>query len=635
MSRATDNPEAASTETARSAPSPLAAGIAAIKEQLKTAPSKPGVYRMLDQGGEILYVGKAKNIRKRVTSYTRAGNLNARLIKMVSRTVSMEFVTTRTEAEALLLEASLIKRFKPHYNVLLKDDKSFPYILLRDDHTWPQITRHRGSQRGGGQYFGPFASAASVTRTLNTLQKIFQLRSCSDATLESRSRPCLLYQIKRCSAPCADKTSPEEYADMVDETKAFLSGKTSHIQKRFADMMQQASDAMNYEQAALFRDRLKALTNIQSHQSLVGTMIKEADIIAACDVGGQIGIQVFFFRAGQNWGHRSFFPRHQKDDSLEHVLGAFTAQFYDNKPAPKLILLSHAFPDLDMLSDALSERIGHKVVINVPRRGAKANAVTEAVRNAKEALERKLAESASRQKLMEGVADLFGLEGLPNRIEVYDNSHIQGANAVGAMIVSGPDGFMKNSYRKFNITSKDITPGDDFGMMREVLKRRFTRLQKEDHDREGGLWPDLILIDGGKGQLSAVLETFHDIGISDVPIVAISKGPDRHAGREQFHTPEQPVFTLPERDPVLYFLQRLRDEAHRFAIGTHRARRSKDIVRSPLDEIAGIGGKRKKALLHHFGSAKAVAGADVRDLASVDGISSALAQKIYDHFQDS
>ncbi len=626
-----DTPETTTNQKA----SPLAEGILVIKEYLKTAPSKPGVYRMIDPNSDVLYVGKAKHIKKRVTSYTRPAALNARLIKMVSRTAAMEFITTRTEAEALLLEASLIKRFKPLYNVLLKDDKSFPYILLSGDHNWPQITKHRGRRKQGGQYFGPFASTASVTRTLNTLQKVFQLRSCSDATLESRTRPCLLHQIKRCSAPCVGRITKPDYMDMVNEAQAFLNGKSSHIQQKFAHVMQEASDAMNYEQAALFRDRLKALTDIQSHQSLVNAMIDEADVIAAYEAGGQVAVQVFFFRAGQNWGHRSYFPRHQIDDDIAHVLGAFTAQFYDNKPAPKLVLLSHSIPDMVMLSDALSDRMERRVKIMVPIRGAKAATMAEAIRNAKEALERRVAETTSQQKLLAGVAELFDLETPPERIEIYDNSHIQGSDAVGGMVVVGPEGFMKNSYRKFNIRSTDITPGDDFGMMREVMKRRFTRLLKEDSDRERGHWPDLVLIDGGKGQLSVVTTILDEIGVSNVPLVAISKGPDRHAGREQFHISGQSPFTLPVRDPVLYYLQRLRDEAHRFAIGTHRAKRTKAIARSPLDTIGGIGAKRKKALLHHFGSAKAVAAADMRDLAAVEGISAALAQKIYDHFQDS
>lgn len=607
-------------------------GITVIKSFLKTAPPQPGVYRMIDGTGDVLYVGKAKHIKKRVTAYTQGNRLNARLIRMVTATREMIFVTTRTEAEALLLEASLIKRYKPPFNVLLKDDKSFPYILLREDHPWPQITKHRGAHRAKGRYFGPFASVNSVNKTLNTLQKVFQLRSCSDATLESRTRPCLLYQIKRCSGPCVDKVSAEDYAAMVDETAAFLEGRNTGIQKEFAAQMQAASDALEFETAAIYRDRLNALTTIQSHQAMVNAMVDEADIIAAAEIGGQIALQLFFFRAGQNWGHRAYFPRHDKEDSIEDVLATFIMQFYDNKPVPKRLLLSHLPADATLVADALSEKMDRRVEVSVPKRGKKSDAVKEAVRNAKEALERKLAESASQAKLLAGVAELFDLPDPPERIEVYDNSHIQGSHALGAMVVAGPDGFMKAQYRSFNIKDEALTPGDDFGMMREVMRRRFSRLMKEDESRERGHWPDLVLIDGGKGQLSAVEETLEELGVEDVPLVAISKGPDRNAGREQFHRPNASVFMLPINDPVLYYLQRLRDEAHRFAIGNHRQKRSKAIHKNPLDEIEGIGAKRKKALLHHFGSAKAVAGADVRDLASVDGISQTVAQKIYDHF---
>lgn len=612
----------------------LSSGVAVIRSYLKTAPTVAGVYRMLDRHGDVLYVGKAKHIQKRVTSYTRIARLNNRLQRMVAATQSMVFVTTRTEAEALLLEASLIKRFKPTFNVLLKDDKSFPYILLRTDHQWPQITKHRGARKHKGYYYGPFASAGAVNRTLNTLQKVFQLRSCTDNTLESRSRVCLLYQIKRCSGPCVGKTSGDDYADMVAETRAFLEGKNTDIQKKFAASMQAASDAQEYEAAAVFRDRLNALTQIQSHQTMVNAMVDEADVIAAAEVGGQVGIQVFFFRAGQNWGHRAYFPKHDKSDSLQSVLGAFIAQFYDNKPAPKSILLSHAVDDQPLLAAALSERMERKVQVAVPLRGKKYLTVKEATRNAKEAVERKLAETAGQTRLLEGVMEKFDLKAPPARIEIYDNSHIQGSNPVGAMVVAGPDGFMKNSYRKFNIKDDTLEPGDDYGMMREVLRRRFARLIKEDEDRARGHWPDLLLIDGGKGQLSAVTETLEELGVTDVPTVAISKGPDRHAGREQFHRVGKPTFTMPLNDPVLYYLQRLRDESHRFAIGTHRSRRSADVKKSPLDGVPGVGPKRKKALLHHFGSAKAVVGADVRDIESVDGISRATAQQIYDHFHE-
>lgn len=612
----------------------LSAGIDIIRTHVKTAPEAPGVYRMLDEHGDVLYVGKAKVIKKRIVSYTQVNRLNLRLQRMVARTVSMVFVTTRTESEALLLEASLIKRFKPQYNVLLKDDKSFPYILLREDHEWPQITKHRGRRKHKGQYYGPFASISSVNRTLNTLQKVFQLRSCSDNTLETRTRVCMLYQIKRCSGPCVGKVAKPEYEEMISETRAFLEGKSTDIQKKFASAMQKASADMEYESAAVFRDRLNALTQIQSHQSMVNAMVEEADVIAAEAVAGQIGIQVFFFRAGQNWGHRAYFPKHDKDESIETVLEAFVSQFYDNKPAPKLILLSHKVAEQSLLAEALSVRMERKVEINVPQRGRKAEVISEARRNAKEAVERRLAESASQNKLLAGVAETFDMDTTPNRIEIYDNSHIQGTNAVGGMVVAGPDGFMKNSYRKFNIKSDDIAPGDDFGMMREVMQRRFSRLMKEDASKERGHWPDLLLIDGGKGQLSSVMEVLTDLGVEDVTVVAISKGPDRHAGREQFHMPGRATFVMPLTDPVLFYLQRLRDEAHRFAIGSHRARRAGAIKKSPLDGVEGVGPKRKKALLNHFGSAKAVVGADVKDLEKVDGISKMIAQQIYDHFHE-
>lgn len=613
--------------------STLSFGVSVIREYVKTAPTAPGVYRMLSKHGDVLYVGKAKSIKKRIISYTQVNRLPHRLQRMVSATTSMIFVTTRTEGEALLLEASLIKRFKPPYNVLLKDDKSFPYILLRD-HEWPQITKHRGKRKDKGQYYGPFASVSSVNRTLNILQKVFQLRSCTDNTLETRSRVCMLYQIKRCSGPCVGKVRTEEYNDMVAETRAFLEGKSTEIQKKFAESMQQASDAMEYEVAALYRDRLNALTQVQSHQSMVNAIVDEADVIAVETVAGQVGIQVFFFRAGQNWGHHAYFPKHDKDDSPEDVLAAFLGQFYDNKPVPKLVLISHKVPDQQLIAAALSERMERKVEITVPQRGKKAEVIKEARRNAREALERRLAESASQAKLLKGVAEALDMPEPPKRIEVYDNSHIQGSNAVGGMVVAGPDGFMKNSYRKFNIKSEELTPGDDFGMMREVMQRRFSRLMKEDADRERGHWPDVLLIDGGKGQLSSVMEVLTGLGVTGVTVVAISKGPDRNAGREQFHMPGRKTFMMPITDPVLYYLQRLRDEAHRFAIGSHRARRKGDIKKSPLDGVPGVGAKRKKALLHHFGSAKAVIGADVRDLESVEGISRTIAQQIYDHFHE-
>ena len=610
-------------------------GVEIIKGYLKTAPTKPGVYRMLSDNDEVLYVGKAKNIKKRIASYTHPVRLTNRLVKMVSKTVSMIFVTTHTEAEALLLEASLIKRFKPHYNILLKDDKSFPYILLRMDHEWPQITKHRGARKDKGKYYGPFANASAVTRTLNTLQKVFQLRSCSDSVLASRSRPCLLHQIKRCTAPCVDIIPSRDYQSLVCDTMDFLEGRSTEIQKKFAQAMQNASDSKEFEIAALYRDRLKALTQIQGHQSLVNAMIDEADVIAAAEVGGQVGIQVFFFRNGQNWGHRAYFPRHQADVSIEQVLEAFLTQFYENKPAPRSILLNIPIKNSTLLSTALSEKMEHKVSIHTPMKGKKHTVVVEAARNAREALERMLAEKASQNKVFLQISDLFDLNSPLNRIEIYDNSHIQGSHAVGGMVVAGPDGFMKNSYRKFNIKNKDTAAGDDFAMMREVIHRRFLRLQKEEADNKiVSQWPELLLIDGGKGQLSSVIDTLTELGIDDVKVVAISKGPDRNSGREQFHIMGRESFTLPVNDPSLYYLQRLRDEAHRFAIGSHRTRRKNAIGKSLLDEIIGIGAKRKKALLNHFGSAKAVSEAGIKELESAEGISKAIANKIYNHFQD-
>lgn len=614
-------------------------GVDIIKGYLKTAPTKPGVYRMLSENEDVLYVGKAKNIKKRIASYTHPVRLNNRLVKMVSKTASMIFVTTHTEAEALLLEASLIKRFKPHYNILLKDDKSFPYILLRTDHEWTQITKHRGARKHKGKYYGPFASASAVNRTLNTLQKVFQLRSCSDSVLAARTRPCLLHQIKRCSAPCVNIISSQDYQSLVCDTADFLEGRNTKIQKKFAQAMQNASDAKEFEVAALYRDRLRALTQIQGHQTLVNAMVDEADVIAAAEVGGQVGIQVFFFRAGQNWGHRAYFPRHQQDIPVEQVLTAFLTQFYDNKPAPSSILLNIPIEESALLETAFSERTGHKVAIHVPVRGRKHTVMVEAARNAREALERRRAENANQNKILDDLADLFGLPAPPARIEIYDNSHIQGSHAVGGMVVAGPEGFMKNSYRKFNIKSEDTTPGDDFAMMREVIHRRFLRLQKESDakagERDNTHWPDLLLIDGGKGQLSSVMDTLTELGIEDIAVVAISKGPDRNAGREQFHMPGRDSFTLPLNDAKLYYLQRLRDEAHRFAIGSHRTRRKKAISKSLLDDIVGIGAKRKKALLHHFGSAKAVSEAGIKELEAVDGVSKAIASSIYDHFQES
>ncbi len=616
---------------------------------LKTLPNKPGVYRMLDMHENVLYVGKARSLKKRVQSYTRYKGHTVRIQRMIAATTSMEFVTTTTEAEALLLEANLIKSLKPRYNVLLRDDKSFPYILVSREHEAPQIMKHRGARKKKGEYFGPFASAGAVTRTVNTLQRGFLLRTCTDSVYESRSRPCLLYQIKRCAAPCTGEISISDYNALVEEATGFLRGESDELRKRLQDLMMDASEKMEYEKAAEYRNRLSALSHVQQHQDINAHGLDEADIFAAHQDGGITCIQVFFFRIGQNWGTRSYFPRADKSIPVEEVMDAFIAQFYNDKPIPKHILLSHEIPSSDLMAEALSERSGRKIKISVPQRGNKAELVSHALTNAKEALGRKLSDSASQIRLLEGMGKVFKIEDTIKRVEVYDNSHIQGTNAVGAMIVAGPEGFVKNQYRKFNIKSKDITPGDDFGMMREVLTRRFMRLLKEhgsreeydannvdnnDQDSSSSPWPDLLLIDGGKGQLSATLEVLEDLGVSDVPVVGIAKGPERNAGREHFHMPGGREFMLEPKDPVLYFVQRLRDEAHRFAIGSHRARRKKAITSNPLDEIAGIGPSRKSALLRHFGSAKAISQAGVTDLQAVEGISQQIAQTVYDFFHE-
>jgi len=628
-----ENPPPAPSPTPHT-PGSFAAGAAVIEDYLKTMPSAPGVYRMLDKAGGILYVGKAKNLKKRVVAYTKPERIPIRIQRMVSQTVSMEIVTTHTEVEALLLEANLIKRLMPRYNILLKDDKSFPYILITGDHAWPQLIKHRGARGRKGEYFGPFASANSVNQTLGFLQRAFLLRSCTDAVFQSRSRPCLLYQIKRCSAPCVDRISPDDYAQLVEQARSFLSGQSQAIQQSLAQHMEDAAERLAYEEAALFRDRIRALTRIQAHQDINPQDVEEADVVALHQAGGAACIQVFFFRSGCNFGNRSFFPAQTQDEPPEDVLAAFLGQFYDDKPPPREIMLSHPLTDADaaLLTEALSQKAGRKVSISAPRRGDRRKMIEHAYDNAREALGRRMAESSAQRKLLEGLAELFGLDQMPERIEVYDNSHIQGTNAVGGMIVAGPDGFMKNEYRKFNIQSEDVTPGDDFAMMREVLTRRFKRAQKEDPDRDKGAWPDLVLIDGGRGQLNIALEVFADLGVEEVTLVGVSKGPDRNAGRERFHMEGRDSFTLPLNDPVMYFLQRLRDEAHRFAIGSHRARRSKAIGASPLDELAGICPRRKKALLHHFGSAKGVSEAGLADLEAVEGISGALAKKIYAHF---
>jgi excinuclease ABC subunit C len=635
-----------------------AAGAEVITAAVKTLPNAPGVYRMIDQKGDVLYVGKARSLKKRVVSYARPQGQNLRIARMIRATHAMDFVRTSTETEALLLEANLIKRLRPRFNVLLRDDKSFPYILVAEDHVAPAIMKHRGARRRKGTYFGPFASAGAVGRTVNALQKAFLIRTCSDSVYESRTRPCLLHQIKRCSAPCTGEISLEDYARLVDEAEAFLSGSSRKVKADLAAEMEAAAAALDFESAALYRDRLAALSHIQAHQGINPHSVEEADVFAVHQDGGMSSIQVFFFRTGQNWGNRAYFPRADKSLDAASVLEAFLAQFYDDKPVPRLILTSTDFPERALLSVALAERAGHRVEISVPQRGEKRELVEHAMTNAREALARKLADTATQTQLLAGVAKIFGLAAPPRRIEVYDNSHVMGTNAVGAMIVAGPDGFAKNQYRKFNIRSADITAGDDYGMMREVMQRRFSRLLAEngprpepcsDAGRDSSLdsgpdssntgealgpWPDLLLIDGGKGQLAATTGVLAELGIDNLPVVSVAKGRDREAGREQFFAPGREPFMLPHRDPVLYFVQRLRDEAHRFAIGSHRARRAKEMHANPLDDVDGVGPARKRALLRHFGTAKAVSRAGVEDLMRVEGISKALAETIYDHFHE-
>ena len=630
--KSSDSSELENGTTQIEAEAATESGIEVVSRYLKTLPGKPGVYRMMDVKGQVLYVGKAKNLKKRVVAYTRPWTAGARIARMVAATTSMEFITTHTEAEALLLESNLIKKLKPRYNILLRDDKSFPYILIRGDHDWAQITKHRGARNKTGEYFGPFASASSVNSTINALARVFPLRSCSDSIFDSRTRPCLQYQIKRCTAPCVDRIKAEDYEAILDDARAFLKGKSHDLQGRLSTRMQEAAATQDYETAAVYRDRIRALTAIQARQGINVRGVDEADVIAAWQEGGSTGIQVFFFRAGQNYGNRAYFPSHAREATAEEVVGAFIGQFYADRPPPKLVLLSHDVDRADLIEEALEVRAEHRVRLAVPKRGEKLKLVEHAKANARDALARRAAESASQRKLLDGVAKVFGLEQPPERIEVYDNSHIQGSQAVGGMIVAGPEGLMKNQYRKFSFKDENLTPGDDFGMMREVLTRRFSRLMKEDQDRSGGMWPDLILIDGGAGQLSTVEQVFADLGVTGVGLAAIAKGPDRNAGREVFHIPGKAPFSLPERDATLFFLQRLRDEAHRFAIGSHRAKRRKAIHKSPLDGIPGVGASRKKALLHHFGSGKAVETAGIEDLATVDGVSRNLAQKIYDHF---
>ena len=610
----------------------LEAGVAAIRNVLKTLPVRPGVYRMQDARGDVLYVGKARALRNRVTNYTQVAKLPKRLQRMVAQTRSLTIVTTRTEAEALLLEAQLIKRFRPPYNVLLRDDKSFPFILLREDHAFPRVQKHRGARRAKGQYYGPFASAGSVTRTLNALQKLFLLRSCSDSFFANRSRPCLLYQIKRCSAPCVERISREDYAELVGDAKAFLAGKSTNVQSRLSRLMADAAQAQDFELAAVFRDRLRALTYIQGSQTVHAEGLGDADIFALACKAGAMCIQAFFIRGGQNWGHRAFFPAHTNDVPEAEVMSSFLVQFYEDMPPPRRILLDRDLPDRQLLEEALCARAERKVSIERPQRGDRRKLMEQAQRNAEEALERRMAETTTQGKLLRELADMFELPEPPKRIEVYDNSHIMGTNATGAMIVAGPEGFRKNNYRKFNIKRKETQPGDDFAMMREVLERRFARLEKEDPDRSSGQWPDLLLIDGGKGQLSAVCEILEDAGVHDVPVVAVSKGPDRNAGREIFHLPGGREISLPPNSALLFYLQRLRDEAHRFAIGTHRQKRAKSLTTSSLDEVPGIGTNRKRALLMHFGTARAVKGAALDDLERAPGISKAMARQLYDFF---
>lgn len=620
-----------------------AKGPEVIARFARMLPNKPGVYRMLDEKGSAIYVGKARSLKARVQSYARFGGHTNRIAAMIAATAGMEFVTTATEAEALLLEANLIKRLKPRYNVTLRDDKSFPYILIAKDHRVAQICKHRGARTPKGSYYGPFASAGAVNRTINALQRAFLLRSCSDSVYENRTRPCLLYQIKRCSAPCTGEIALEDYDELVRAAEAFLSGRTDAVKAELARLMEAASDRLDFEQAARYRDRIAAMSHVTAQQGINPQTFAEADVFGVAQEGGLTCIQVFFFRAGQNWGNRAYFPRADRSLPEGEVLASFLAQFYDDKPTPRLILLSQEVEERDLIADALSTRAGRGIEIAVPRRGEKQALVSHAVSNAREALGRRLAESQSQGKLLDGIERVFGLPRRPERIEVFDNSHIQGNQAVGAMIVAGADGFVKGQYRKFNIRSEDIAPGDDYGMMREVLMRRFSRLIREAVERdlqqpstaETPQWPDLVLIDGGEGQLEAARHVLTNIGLGDLPVAAVAKGPVRDAGRERIYVAGREPFMLDARDPVLYYIQRMRDEAHRFAIGSHRTRRSKGLSANPLDDIPGIGPGRKKALLRAFGSARGVSRASVADLEAVEGISRALARTVYGHFHES
>jgi len=610
-------------------------GHAVIQDYLKTLDSSPGVYRMLNAKAEVLYVGKARNLKARVSNYARpSAQHSGRIARMISETASMMFLTTRTETEALLLEQNLIKQLKPRYNVLLRDDKSFPNILIGKEHGFPQIKKHRGKRTEKGSYFGPFASAGAVNRTLNQLQKVFLLRNCSDSMFESRTRPCLLFQIKRCSAPCVGRVTPEQYADQVADAERFLEGKSTQVQAELAAQMALASEQMEFERAAALRDRIRALTQVQSAQGINPRGVAEADVIALHMEGGQACVQVFFIRANQSWGNRDFYPRTGSGAEAPEILEAFISQFYDDKDPPRLILLSHPVENEDLVAQLLADRAGRKVELAVPQRGEKAELVENAARNARESLARRMAEGAAQSKLLAGLAEAFDLDAPPRRIEVYDNAHIQGSDAVGGMIVAGAEGFIKGQYRKFNIKGEAGKLGDDFGMMKEVLTRRFERLLKEDPERKTDAWPDLLLIDGGAGQVSAVGEIMAELGVDDIPFIGVAKGIDRDAGKEEFHRPGEPPFALQRNDPVLYFVQRLRDEAHRWANGAHRAKRAKAVGVTPLDDIPGVGATRKRALLAHFGSAKAVARAGLSDLTAVPGISEALAQTIHDYFHD-
>jgi len=638
ISEETSSPLDLDLDESQAEPGPLARGAAVIKSFCRHAPMGPGVYRMFGADSEVLYVGKARSIRKRIIAYTTPERQSIRIARMIAQTASMVFVTTETESEALLLEANLIKQLKPRYNVLLRDDKSFPYILITGGHEAPQLAKHRGARSGDGDYYGPFASATAVFRTMNALQRAFLLRTCSDSYYENRTRPCLQFQIKRCSAPCTGEIALADYAELVGEARDFLSGRSRAIRQRLAKDMTNAAEALEFEQAARLRDRISALSAIQGEQNINPRSVPEADVFAICEEAGQFCIEAFFFRTYQNWGNRAYYPRADRTLSLSEVLDSFLAQFYLDRPAPRLVLLSHEVHSAEMLRDILSARAGHRIAVGMPKRGEKKELVDNALRNAREALSRKLAEAASQEKLLGALGSVFGLETAPRRVEVYDNSHIMGTNAIGAMIVGGPEGFVKNQYRTFNIKSTTLTPGDDYAMMQEVLTRRFAKLKREEGEpREEGAFPDkpdLVIIDGGRGQFEAAREVFKQLGVEGVQLASIAKGPDRNAGRETFFVEGKESFKLPQRDPALFFVQRLRDEAHRFAIGTHRAKRKKEFVKSPLDEIPGIGPARKRALLHAFGTAKDVARAGLADLEKTPGLNAATAKLVYAFFHE-